>query len=228
MCGCYVNRTPPVPEELGRLYSFGFYWHDLQKHRGHAVIEDRTSYDQSDGRVDYWLSLVERCELPGQRVLEVGCAHAVLLRELSQRGYSCTGIEVDRKTAAWARKKTGLRILAGVFPGVEAPECDLFLSFDVIEHSISPEAFLKEAARLLAPQGIAIIQSQIEFQQLDPPFGEMFAKVFDDAQHTFAFSRRGFALLAQRAGFTLLSEHPWRLGQELVILKRDGLFRETH
>jgi len=219
-CGCYVNRTPPLQEELNRLYSFGFYWHTMQEFRGHPAIEDRTSLDHSDGRVRYWLSLLDRCQLPGNRVLEVGCAHAVLLQELSRRGFRCVGVEVDPKTAQWTRDKTGLPILSGVFPDVDVPECDLFLSFDVLEHSASPEAFLRRASQLLAPEGIAVIQTPIEFQELDPPFGDMFDKVFDDAQHLFIFSRDGIRLLSQRVGLTFLSEHQWRVAHEIVVLKK--------
>jgi SAM-dependent methyltransferase len=219
-CGCYVNRTPPLPEELKKLYSFDFYWHTLQKFRGHPKIEERTSNDKSDGRVEYWLSLLNTCTPPGKRVLEVGCAHGILLKELSERGFQCTGIEVDPVTAKWTAEKTGLPIHAGVFPGVRVPDCDLFLSFDVLEHAISPEAFLREAARLLPALGVAVIQTPIDFQDLDPPFGNMFEKSFDDAQHLFVFTRKSLRMLAERAGLTFRSEHQWRPGHEIVVLQK--------
>jgi 2-polyprenyl-3-methyl-5-hydroxy-6-metoxy-1,4-benzoquinol methylase len=209
-----------LPEELNRLYSFDFYWHTLQKHRGHLEIEERSSCDKSDGRVEYWLSVLDTCTPPGNRVLEVGCAHGVLLQELAQRGFKCTGVEVDPVTATWTAEKTGLTIHAGVFPGIPAPDCDLFLSFDVLEHSISPEIFLREAARLLPPYGIAIIQTPIDFQDLVPPFGDMFEKSFDDAQHLFVFTRKSIRMLAKRAGLEFRSEHQWRPGHEIVVLEK--------
>jgi SAM-dependent methyltransferase len=211
---------PPLPEELKKLYSFDFYWHTMQKFRGHPIIEDRTENDQKDGRVDHWVSLVEQYKPAGNRVLEVGCAHGVLLEELARRGYSCVGIEVDEATAEWTRKKTGLQILSGVFPGGDVPSCDMFLSFDVIEHCVSPEEFLREAATVLSPGGIAILQTPIDLKQYDPPFGTMFEKGFDDAQHLFVFTRRSVELLAERAGLKLIAEDPWRPAQEIVILKR--------
>lgn len=219
-CGCYVNRTPPLPEELARLYSFNFYWHTLQRFRGHPEIEERTSYDRSDGRIEYWLSVLDTCAPPGKRVLEIGCAHGVLLTELSKRGFQCTGVEVDDATAKWTTEKTGLPIKAGLFPGVSVPECDLFLSFDVLEHSNSPESFLKEAARLLPQGGIAVIQTPIDLETLTPPFGQMFEKSFDDAQHLFVFTRHSIRLLAERAGLKLRSEHQWRPGHEIVVLEK--------
>src|SRR5581483_4218786 len=59
-CGCYVNQCPPLPEELKRIYSFETYWHTRQKMRGFPAIEHRSVNDRSDGRVDYWLGLIER------------------------------------------------------------------------------------------------------------------------------------------------------------------------
>lgn len=222
-CGCYVNRTPPLPEELKKLYSFDFYWHTMQKYRGHPIIEERTDNDQKDGRVEHWVSLVERYRPAGNRVLEVGCAHGVLLEELARRGYSCVGTEVDEATAEWTRKKTGLRILTGVFPNGETPECDLFLSFDVIEHSVSPEEFLRAAANALSPGGVAILQTPIDLKQYEPPFGTMFEKSFDDTQHLFVFTRESIGQLAERCGLSLVEVDPWRVGQEIVILKKvDG------
>lgn len=219
-CGCYVNRTPPLPEELKKLYSFDFYWHTMQKYRGHPIIEERTDNDQKDGRVEHWVSLVERYRPAGNRVLEVGCAHGVLLEDLAKRGYACVGTEVDEATAAWTRKKTGLQILTGVFPGGEVPPCDIFLSFDVIEHSVSPEEFLVAAAASLSHGGVAILQTPIDLKQCEPPFGTMFEKSFDDTQHLFVFTRESLQQLAERAGLTIIAEDPWRPAQEIVVLKK--------
>jgi SAM-dependent methyltransferase len=209
-----------LPEELKKLYSFDFYWHTLQKYRGHPSIEDRTETDQKDGRVEHWVSLVERYRPVGNRVLEVGCAHGVLLEELAKRGYSCVGTEVDEATAAWTREKTGLQILTGLFPGGEVPPCDIFLSFDVIEHSVSPEDFLREAAKVLSPEGIVILQTPIDLKQCDPPLGTMFEKSFDDTQHLFVFTRESISLLAERCGLKVAEVDPWRVGHEIVVLKK--------
>lgn len=219
-CGCYVNRYPPLPHELQRIYSFDFYWHTWQTLKGHLTIENRTANDKADGRLDYWLGLIRRYGPPAGRVIEIGCAHGILLAELANRGYQCVGLEVDAKTAAWTRETTGLDIRSGLFPGLELPRCDLFLAFDVIEHSLSPVNFLQEAAKLLVPGGVAVLQTPIEYQHHKPPFGDMYEKTFDQNEHMYLFTPESMRRLAERTGFVLLAEEQWRIGHEVVVLGR--------
>src|SRR5579872_3939919 len=58
-CGTYVNRRPPLDEELARIYSFDYYWHTRQKLCGSPSIEGRPENDRSDGRVEFLVKLIE-------------------------------------------------------------------------------------------------------------------------------------------------------------------------
>ena len=219
-CGCYVSRRPPLPEELKRLYSFELYWHTRQLAKGHPTLESRAVKDRADGRVDYWLGLVQRYgPVPG-RVVEVGCAHAVLLAELQSRGYQCVGVEPDEQTCQWAREHMGVDVRAGLFPDCELPKCDLFLAFDVIEHSHCPRTFLQHAALLLNPGGVAIIQTPLDRHDAEPPFNGMFDKVFDDLEHLFVFTRESLQELSDVCGLAIVAEESWRLAHEVVVLKK--------
>jgi len=109
-CGCYVNCRPPLPEDLKLLYSFDLYWHDRQRLKGHPNIEARSMYDRSDGRVGYWLGLIEQYGPSYGTVIEVGCAHGVLIAELKVRGYECIGVEPDMRTAEWVKKNIDLNV----------------------------------------------------------------------------------------------------------------------
>jgi SAM-dependent methyltransferase len=220
-CGCYVNRRPPLPEELKRIYSFDLYWHTRQRLKGFPLIEQRTANDWNDGRVDYWLKLLERYAPAQGRVIEVGPGHSVLLEELQRRGYECTGVEPDEGTAAWIREKKGLDIRAGLFPGVALAACDLFLAFDVIEHSLDPVKFLRGAADVLVPGGVAILQAPIDRDGTRPPFRDRFRDVFDDIEHLQLLTDRAVTELARRAGLEVvtLAERLW-LGHEIAVLRK--------
>lgn len=220
-CGCYINRRPPLAKELKRIYSFDLYWHTRQRLKGFPQIEQRPANDRADGRVEFWLGLIERHAPRRGRVVEIGCAHGGLLGELCTRGYECIGVEPDAQTAAWVRERTGLDVRAGLFPEVDLPACDLFLAFDVLEHSPDPVGFLQRAARLLAPGGVAIVQAPIDRYAMQPPFGERFRDAFDDVEHLQLFTDRAMAELARRAGLQVvsMSERLW-LHHEIVVMKR--------
>ena len=222
-CGCYVNRRPPLLEELERLYSFDLYWHTRQQLKGHPTIEQRTENDLRDGRVDFWLSLIQRYGPPSGRVIEVGCGHAVLLCELRKRGYDCIGVEINDEVSDWVRRNTGLEIVTGAFPQVELPECDMFLALDVLEHVHDPVAFLQKANDLLRPGGIAILQQPTirpeQGDKLDPPFGVDFERVFDDVEHLWIFTSASLRRLAGLTQFHMRDDTSrWHQCHEIVVL----------
>jgi SAM-dependent methyltransferase len=217
-CGCYVNTRPPRPSELAKLYSFDLYWHGVQTRMGFPAIEQRTQNDLADGRVQYWLDVVSRFAPPAGHAIEIGCAHGVLLAALKERGYRCTGVEPDSKTADWTTKRTGVTVNVGLFPGPELEPCDVFLAFDVLEHSPEPLAFLRAARELLRPGGAVIIQTPIERHDLANPFADR-PDFFDDLQHLYLFSEASFRRLARDAGLTVvqLEDAPQQLGQVAAL-----------
>jgi SAM-dependent methyltransferase len=221
VCGSYVNRFPPIQEELRRLYSFDLYWHIKQRADGLPVIEKRPEYDRADGRVGFWLNLISKYRPTKGVVIEIGCAHGILLKELKERGYDCIGVEIDEKVVAWTRSTMNVDMRAGVFPGVQLPRCDLFLALDVLEHSPDPEAFMRETARLLRPGGIAIVQSAVDRYDYVPPFRPRFRHAFDDIEHLFIFTDKAIIELARRAQLKIisLSERIWLMGEICVFGK---------
>jgi len=221
ICGTYVNRRPPLAEELSRIYSFEYYWHTRQKLRGNPSIEGRAENDRTDGRLDYWLKLIERHAAPKGRVIEIGCGSGVLLSELQKRGYECIGVDVDERSAAWVRETMQLDIRSGIFPDIQLPGCDLFLAFDVIEHSKRPLDFLRRTAEMLVPGGIAIIQAPIHRNGDGRPFGKRFEDAFDDVEHLFVFTDDAIRILAQHSGLEVvtLEERLWLMG-EIAVLKK--------
>lgn len=221
-CGCYVNRRPPLPEEMARLYSFDLYWHVRQRLKGYPLIERRAQHDLADGRVAYWLDLVGRHGPASGRAVEVGCGSGVLLLELRARGYECVGVEPDKDTADWLRRTTGLDVRAGFFPGVDLPPCDLFMALDVLEHSPDPRAFVGGIRNALTPGGIAIVQTPTDRYGEQPPFGGDFEKVFDDLEHMFIFSPKSLQRLIETAGLACVAESRWVLSHEIVILRREA------
>src|SRR5262245_33638315 len=82
------------------------------------------------------------------------------------------GVEISEDVAEWIRHKHGFDMRSGFFPGIELTRCDLFLAFDVFEHSPCPVLFLQEVARCLVPGGVAILQTAIDRYNFEIPFGD--------------------------------------------------------
>lgn len=218
-CGTFVNRKPPL--DLDQLYGSRLYWWMIQRYHGAPSLKNRSSLYRQDGRLDYWLGLIERFCPPQGNVIEVGCAPGILLAELQARGYKCIGVEPDKKTAIWIERNTGVHVIPGLFPDVDLPECDIFLAMDVLEHSAAPDKFMVGAARILTQGGVAIIQTPTERYGYNPPFGEKFKPAFNEYEHLFLFTPRAMVLLAEKAYLEIINddERLW-LFHEVSVFKK--------
>jgi len=220
-----VNKKPVI--DLNMLYDSHFYWHITQKYYGYPSIETRAELYRKDGRLSYWLQLIERYCPPQGTVIEVGCAPGVLLADLKSRGYKCFGVEPDRKTAEWIQDKMQVDVLSGIFPDVSLPNCDIFLAFDVLEHSMFPDLFMEKASQLLNDKGIAIIQAPVERYGYEPPLGERFKQIFNDVEHLFIFTQKSMKMLATKSCLEIINEADrlW-LSHEVTIFKKPDSMRQ--
>jgi 2-polyprenyl-3-methyl-5-hydroxy-6-metoxy-1,4-benzoquinol methylase len=160
-------------------------------------------------------------EVPaGARVLDVGCATGYLAAELSGRGCTVDGIEVDPAAAQQARAHcrevvTGDLEAPLTHTAVEAmlagTRPDVILCADVLEHLRDPWTVLAWLRTLLAPGGRAVISV--------PNIAHWTARRallegrFDYADHGLLdrthlrfFTRASAAELARRAGFAVRAE----------------------
>jgi SAM-dependent methyltransferase len=217
---------PPINEEIKRIYSFKPCCNLNQKSKELATIENCPGNDLSNGQLEYRLGLIERYSLFKGLVIEVGCGNGDLLAELNTRRYDCIGVEPDARTAECTRHNTGLDIRSGFFPNVVLPKCDFFLAFDVIQRSSDPVAFMKRVGQLLNLGGIAIIQTPIDRYNDNPPFREMFNKVFDDLEHLYIFTIESFRRLNDIVDLQVIIEEGWSLASEVVVLRKESLTHE--
>jgi 2-polyprenyl-3-methyl-5-hydroxy-6-metoxy-1,4-benzoquinol methylase len=219
-CGCYVNTRPPLPEGLKEFYSLDGYWRIAQKAYSTPPIEKRGELYRSDGRLDYWLDLVNRYAPKPCSAIEVGCAPGILLSELARRGYRCVGVEPHNSTAQWIRQNVGVEVHEGTFPEIELPKCDLFLSFDVAEHTPTPLGFWSGIADLLNPGGVAILQTPIERSDYENPFKDR-PDFFDGIQHLYLYSDKSVEKLTRMANLELvvIEDAISTLGQTCVLRK---------
>ncbi|HPF38593.1 MAG TPA: class I SAM-dependent methyltransferase [Phycisphaerae bacterium] len=89
-----------------------------------------------------------------ERVLDVGCAHGVYLRELADRGVAVTGLDVSRDALRRARlaKRPVIAASGDRLPFRDA-SYDTILCHKTMYLFRSPETALREFARVLQPGG---------------------------------------------------------------------------
>ncbi|MBI4644112.1 MAG: class I SAM-dependent methyltransferase [Deltaproteobacteria bacterium] len=99
--------------------------------------------------------------LKGSRLLEIGCATGELLALAHSRGALTMGVEISEYAAQVAKERYGLEVRVGDLEHLDIPaeSFDIILALEVIEHVLSPRAFLKEIALFLAPGGLVVLST---------------------------------------------------------------------
>src|SRR5262245_48404219 len=140
-CGTVQQPRLPGGDELHELY------------RG---VEDEAYLAEETGRratAAHLLDLIG-AEVPGGRLLDVGCGHGLLLDEARQRGFEVVGLELSRAAARHARDTFALDVREVAIEDFEDAEgFDVVVLADVLEHLDDPVAAVERCARLLRPDG---------------------------------------------------------------------------
>ncbi len=175
-------------------------------------------------REQYVLETVRR-HLPAGRggprsSLDVGCGDGLLFDRLAEFG-EVQGVESDVSLVGPANPPRH-RIHIGPFDASFAPgkRYDVILMLDVIEHLPDPEAALRRAVDLLAPDGRLVATV---------PAFRLLWTTHDDLNHHFTrYTRRRFTVLARTAGIRVTHAayfFHWLFPAKLVTRLIEGVVR---
>jgi 2-polyprenyl-3-methyl-5-hydroxy-6-metoxy-1,4-benzoquinol methylase len=98
----------------------------------------------------------------GKRVLDIACGEGYGAAALEKAGAAhVTGVDVSEAACLHARAKYGIDARVGTAAEIPLADgsIDVVVSFETIEHVPSPDRFLDECARVLAPGGMLIIST---------------------------------------------------------------------
>jgi SAM-dependent methyltransferase len=143
------------------------------------------------------LKVVRRFK-PQGRLLDVGAASGILVRQAIKTGYSAEGIDPSGWLCEHAKKRQ-VKVYKGVLPhpDIQSPY-DIVMAIDVIEHVRKPLSFLKEITKVLADDGVTVI--------VTPDVKSLAAKIFGKhwwhhrVAHIGYFDKNTLDLALKRAG----------------------------
>lgn len=202
-CGLIYLNPRPTQDAIVKLYE-AYYtpeneqgalpavttktWQSLMVRFGRKIIGSYT-----DEITDY----------AGDKVLDIGCGNGYQLYSLRQRGCNVFGIEVNQNSVSRCHK-LGLDVFHGSLAEANFPDSffDTIIFSQVLEHLPSPKKTLKEAYRILKPEGKVFIY-------MPNPEGYL-AKIFGKYWHGWHIPFHFYMLkeemmqkLAKESGFTV-------------------------
>jgi len=141
-------------------------------------------------------------------VLDVGCAAGALLAMLKERGWKTHGVEISGPQAAYCRTR-GLDVSELPLEENKFPDhsFDAVLASHLIEHLNNPGSFVREAYRLLKPNG--------RFYVTTPNITGLQARIFGSRwrsaifDHLYLFSIKTLRKLLEDSGFRVERVKTW-------------------
>jgi SAM-dependent methyltransferase len=151
-------------------------------------------------------------------ILEAGCGSGRVVLALRKKGYDCEGVDWANETIDGVKHLfPDLPVRVGDVTHLGIPDgfYDAYISLGVMERAVDgPEAFLCEAQRIFAPNGIALInvpcfhalrriKSKLGFYR-EPEPGEKF--------YQYAFTLHEFSTILVRFGFKIIKTYRYGAG----------------
>ncbi len=167
------------------------------------VMHAEEFYDFSKGIYSNRIKRIKSLLRPSHDILEIGCATGYFLDLIREQVSTCTGIELDKKYAKFAREKLNLNIYDKPIEKIKfRKKFDTIFLFQVLEHIPNPIEFLKSCKKILKKNG----RIYIEVPNLDdalysvyqnPKFKEFYFR----APHLYYYNKKTLSMLMKKGGF---------------------------
>ncbi len=155
---CGLIYLDPQPDE-GTLKEFypEEYFNPQHPQGCHDFIARKD--DVINYRLKDIMELVNNLNPDRGRLLEVGCALGYFLELAQKADWEAQGVELSPWAAQYAREKTKAQVSTGKLEDIKFPDSyfDAIVMIELIEHTQTPDIFLKEVYRILKPEGMILI-----------------------------------------------------------------------
>lgn len=219
-CGLWRQDPQPAQDDITARYDERYLEYETEHHLEYRSIALK-SLAEAGLYPDHFPVLSD--DSGPAAILEIGCATGALLSVFKDAGWRTKGVEVGASLAAYGRSQFGLDIFEGTMEMADLADAsfDIVMALHLIEHLNEPRSFLREAFRVLKPDGdlLLITPNVRSFQALLR--GAAWRSAIRD--HLYLFSSRTLATMLKCEGFTtgyLGTWGGWPAGMRPGILKR--------
>jgi SAM-dependent methyltransferase len=203
--GSRRDHAAVVHDEAADLYGLN-YFIEHAKALGHPDLFERSRADLSE-RCVFWLKTLLRHRPPPARTLELGCANGAFVATLASAGYDATGLDLSPAITDYVRRTFEVPVLTGPLEAQQLPagSVDVLVMMDVLEHLPDPFATLAVAARVLAEDGLLLVQTpKVDPAETFPALAKRkapFLEALKPREHLLLYSEASVRELLGRAGF---------------------------
>lgn len=186
-CSIQMTLPPVAPERIGAYYN-GLYY-------GRRKAFTERIFNQS-----HFKFLTKLCEKECRKILDVGCGNGSFVAYSHARGYDARGTEIA--PADHIMPDVLPRICRKAFPACGFPDTcfDVVVMWHSLEHFLDPVSYLKEAYRVLKPDGLLMAEvPNIDSWQARISGGNWFH--LDVPRHVFHFSPVSLEHYLEKTGF---------------------------
>jgi 2-polyprenyl-3-methyl-5-hydroxy-6-metoxy-1,4-benzoquinol methylase len=159
------------------------------------------AYEQERNLVFSLLSQRIQKQRPGGRILDVGCGDGYFLTFFQDPAWQGLGVDYNPENSATARKR-GIQVFQGPWEEFSPDEpLDVITMIEFIEHIHRPIELLRWARRLLAEEGMLLIQTGNVESREARRHGEKWAYLEAAPDHCVFFSPSTVSQALEQAGF---------------------------
>jgi 2-polyprenyl-3-methyl-5-hydroxy-6-metoxy-1,4-benzoquinol methylase len=220
ICGLVYLSPRPTKESIAAIYDETYYKDPTVGYPDYL----KTFHDHREIFVqifDERLAAIGRFKETG-RILEVGCAHGLLLDHFRKHGWDTFGVELSQPSARYAKEVLGLNVQNVPLERADFPErfFDVVLMLDVIEHFPDHKAAFDVVRRVLKDDGVMVAQVPWELYHWEKVLcavanGKKPGTIEPDAvpAHISFFTPRTLRLMLEKHGFQVIKRESGNYGR---------------
>ena len=221
-CGTLISKYEfnqdiyNVKDEQKDLYGKNYWEVSMEKAIGTNNLEGVID-SYLNGRVIYWMQYILKYIKLGGSIVEVGCGLGQLQYVLKRLGYTQKAYELSKEICSYIKKNMKISVCCGNFRG-KRKKYDGILAFDLFEHLIDPDSFLKKCMYSLTDTGVLCIQTPCFDPQLT--FEDMvtekrkFINQLKWNQHVYLYSKNSIEYILHKYGFNYIKFEPAYFGND--------------